>query len=126
MTPEQFEAEWTRCAPWISAALEYSCGTHLLEDVKADVMSDNMTTFWPGKRSAIVTELIVHPRRTQLHFWLCGGDLDEVINEMRPEIEAWGKALGATAITITGRMGWQKVLKEHGYAPVWNVCLLEI
>jgi hypothetical protein len=122
-----FEEEWERCSPWIEAALEYSCGTHWLEDVKREVMDpDTLTTFWPGKRSAIVTELIRHPRRTQLHFWLCGGDLDEVINEMRPEIEAWGIALGATAITITGRMGWQKVLKEHAYNPIWNVCLKEV
>lgn len=71
--------------------------------------------FWPGERSAIVTEFIDYPRHKALHFWLSGGDMDELVERMQPIIEAWGRALGCTHSGVAGREGWKRVLNAKGY-----------
>jgi len=124
MTDEEFESEWDRCSVWINAALKYALGTHDIDDVKAEVMDPhNSAAFWPGEKCAVITQLSRWPKKTQLHFWLCGGDLDELVNVMRPQIEDWGRSWGATWFTTAGREGWQRVMKKYGYSPVWHVCL---
>ena len=120
-----FSEEWARCAPWIEAALEYSLGTHTLDDVREVVLSGH-AQFWPGPEGAIVTEIQVYPRGKVLHFWLAGGDLEHLVNVIRPAVEKWGRTMGCTRSTITGRPGWLKAMKAHGYAPQWATCLKEL
>lgn len=122
MTSTPAAAEWARCRTWIEAALAYCGGTHLIEDVEAQIERGE-AQFWPGERSAVVTELVQFPRMSALHFWLCGGDLKELTTEMRPRIEAWGVGQGCTRFSTAGRHGWQRVMKRHGYEPLWNVCV---
>lgn len=122
---ESPQAAWERCRPYIHAALQYGDGTHLIEDVEARI-EDGTAVFWPGERSAIVTEIIETPRKTILNFWLAGGDLDETTNHMRPVIEAWGKSQGCTASSIVGRPGWVRTLKGEGYGSPLSICLKEL
>lgn len=119
---ETFNAEWDRCAPWLEAALEYGGGTHLLEDVRERVMTDDFCWFWPGKKAAAVSEIVIHPRLRQMNFWLCGGDLHEIIDEMLPVAEARGILAGCTRFSTSGRVGWRRVLKAKGYMPALDVC----
>lgn len=49
-----------------------------------------------------------------IHVWLGAGDLNELLT-MRPKVEAWGKAVGCKRATIDGRLGWDRVLKPHGF-----------
>lgn len=120
-----FEAEWARCLPWLEAANAYGLGTHDMADVKAAIALGE-AQFWPGQRSAVVTEFHEFPRLKVLHFWLCGGDLDELIGAMRPEIETWGARQGCTRFTTAGRSGWQRVMAAHGYRPQWHICAKDI
>lgn len=119
------EREWERCKPWIEAALEYAHGTHLIEDVW-DLVLRGEAHFWPGRRAAIVTEFSDFPRLKALHFWLCGGDMHELLDEMRPAVEAWGCLNNCTRFTTCGRPGWARVLKGAGYAPEWHVCRKDV
>lgn len=130
MDSERFAQEWVRCSPWIEAALEHCNGTHRIEDVAQLVLTDPDTAFWPGQRSAIVAQLSRHPRLIQLHLWLCGGDLRELL-DMLPTIEAHGVLHGATMFTTGGRLkngksGWGRVLKSRGYAPRWEICVKDL
>lgn len=117
--------EWARCRPWIEAALEYALGTHTIEDVWALVLA-GQAHFWPGRNAAVVTEFHPFPRLKALHFWLCGGDLTELTQEMRPAIEAWGALNGCTRFTTAGREGWQRVMARHGYQPHWHICAKDV
>ena len=109
----------------IEAALEYSGGTHTIEDI-AEGVASNRFQFWPGTKSAVITEIIVYPRIKDLHFFLAGGDLDE-LKMMRPYIESWGKQLGCTRVSLAGRQGWQKTfLKDEGYEPKWFILSKEL
>ena len=107
-----FAEDWERCSPWLAAALGDD-PTHSMDDVRRLIeCGSGQHQFWAGKRSAIVTEIVVSPRRWSLHFWLAGGDLEEIL-EMKPLIEAWGKAAGCSRVTISGRIGWERVLKDY-------------
>lgn len=91
-------------------ALEYSNGTHSLEDVAMALNKDEMQ-FWPGINTAIVTEVITHPKQKSIHVFLAAGDMDEVIRIL-PFIEKHGKMEGCTHMTMTGRKGWEKVMSK--------------
>jgi hypothetical protein len=109
----------------VEAALEYSGGTHNFDDV-TEMVEKQQLQLWPAKDSVVLTEIIVYPRLKCLHYFLAGGDLDE-LSRMRPLIESWGKSVGCTRVTLSGRKGWQKsFLKDEGYSPQWSVLAKEL
>ena len=109
-----------RCRTYIEAALEYSQGTHTFADIAAGLLSGRYQ-LWAGQNSAVVTEIIVYPRMRDLHYFLAGGDLDE-LKEIRPRIEDWGRKNGCSRVSLAGRPGWAKTfLKDEGYEPAWFI-----
>jgi hypothetical protein len=117
--------ELNRCRQWIVDALEYSKGTHTFDDIATGVMTQRYQ-LWPGNESAVVTEVIVYPQFKNLHFFLAGGNLDE-LKQMRPHIETWGKSVGCTRVTLAGRKGWERTfLKDEGYEPQWFILSKEL
>jgi hypothetical protein len=114
------EEDLERLRHHVEAALEYSGGTHGIEDI-AEGLKSGRFQLWPADNSVIVTEIIVYPRLKNLHFFLAGGDLDE-IRLMQPLVESWGKSMGCTRVSLAGRKGWEKTfLKDRGYKPKWFV-----
>ena len=109
----------------VEAALEYSGGTHDFEDV-VQMVEGHRLQLWPAKDSVVLTEIIDYPRLKNLHYFLAGGDLDE-LSRMRPLIESWGKSVGCTRVTLAGRRGWANTfLKDEGYSPKWSVLAKEL
>ena len=104
--------ELERCRPWIEAALEYSGGTHIFEDIAEGIIEGRMQ-LWPSPRGCIVTEIVVYPRKKVLNVFLGGGELDQLL-DMHNDVTAWAKSHDCEALTITGRFGWKKPLKAHG------------
>lgn len=114
------EEDLQRLRHHVEAALEYSGGTHGIEDI-AEGLKKGRFQLWPADDSVVVTEIIVYPRLKNLHFFLAGGDLDE-LRLMRPLIEQWGKSMGCTRVSLAGREGWSKTfLRDEGYKPKWFV-----
>jgi hypothetical protein len=105
-----------RCWPWLEAALKVAGNTHGKEDLWAGIERGEYA-FWPGHRSAIVTEFYTSPRAKVVNFWLCGGDLKELL-VMWPHIEAWAKDNGCVAAIGAGRAAWGRVMRRFGYRPV--------
>lgn len=126
MTSEEFDAEWDRCKGWLCEALEYCHGSWTIDDVRDLVLRDENTWFWPGKNSAVVTEIIQNPRVKQLHMWLCAGDMAELVNLMLPSVEAWGALAGCSRFSTAGRPGWKRVLAPHGYGLSHEVCYKDL
>ena len=109
----------------VEAALEYSGGTHHFEDI-LEMVKDSRLQVWPANESIVLTEIIVYPRLKNLHYFLAGGDLDE-LSRMRPLIESWGRSVGCTRVTLAGRRGWAKTfLQDEGYSPQWSVLAKEL
>ena len=104
-----------RCRPYIDAALnETGVGraTHTFEDIVEGV-SKGLFRFWPGEQSCMITELITYPKRRGVHVFLAGGDLDEIL-EMEKDLTQWAKSIGADHMSLSGRAGWTRVLKDAG------------
>ena len=101
----------------IDSALAYSGGTHTFEDVQ-ELVATGKAQLWPGNASVGVTEIVVFPRKKTLNCWLAAGDLDELL-VMMDFAKEWGAAQGCDAMTMSGRMGWQRVLNKHGWKPVF-------
>ena len=108
--------ELERCRPWIEAALEYSGGTHEFEDVAKGIVECRMQ-LWPSPRGCIVTEIVIYPKKKTLNVFLGGGELDQLL-DMHSDVTDWAKHYGCEALTITGRFGWKKPLKAHGWTPL--------
>jgi hypothetical protein len=87
-----------------------------LDTLKQAVL-DGDAHFWPAVDGAMLTELDSSGRN--LHIRLYGGTLDR-LREMLPPIEAFGRALGCTGITLTGRRGWERtaLARERDYRPI--------
>lgn len=118
-------AELHRCRKWIEDALQYAQGTHTFNDIAAAVLSDRFQ-IWPSNNAVVVTEIVVYPQLKDLHFFLAGGNLDE-LKAMRPIIESWGKSVGCTRVSLAGRKGWERTfLKDEGYKPNWFVLSKEL
>jgi hypothetical protein len=114
------EEDFERLRHHVAAALEYSGGTHKIEDI-AEGIRRGQFQLWPGRDSAVVTEIIVYPQLKDLHYFLAGGDLDE-LRLMRPLIEQWGKSVGCSRVSLAGRKGWERTfLKDEGYEPKWFI-----
>lgn len=112
---------WKRCRHWIAAACEYANGAVTIEDIEEGIEAGRYH-FWPGKKCAAITQLVEYPRATFLHVPFAGGDdIDELV-AMVPSFMSWGKYLGASKVTLTGRAGWERVLKPSGWEKT-AVCL---
>ena len=106
------EKTWEKAAPLIKRALKYQ-DTHDLEDVQRELWRQK-AQLWCGEKSAIVTELHQFPQnRKKARIWLAAGDMDELVNEMLPDVEEWARKEGCMAVTIVGRKGWLRKLQKH-------------
>lgn len=119
---ETFEAAWERCSPWLQAALERAPPAFTLDDVKAEVLARE-ARFWAGRNAAMVTKVTEMPRLKVLNFWLAGGELAELRDELAPAGEAYGRELGCDVVAVAGREGWSRVL---GYARSHTVCMKDL
>lgn len=114
----QYEPYWVkefkRCEHWIEAALEYSHGTHDIQDI-FECVAQGTLEFWPGKHCALISQVVQYPKKKMIHVFLAGGDIKE-IEAMEPDIVAWAKQQGCEALSLTGRPGWTKsFLNNIGY-----------
>ncbi len=99
---------WNRTKHLLQPALDMEDGLYTLEDVLEEVKKGGLQ-FWPGENSAVITQVIHHPRHKQIEFWLAGGDLKE-LKQMAAFIEGWARQEGITHAKIIGRRGWAKAL----------------
>ena len=103
----------------IEAALEYSGGTHVFEDVAFAVLEGRMQ-FWVNGESVAITEIIVYPRKKVLHVFLGSGKRKELF-EMIESAWQWGQSIGCTGMTLAGRKGWTKLMGKFGFKPTLYV-----
>jgi len=99
-----------RCRPWLEKALQRTEGAYEWPDI-LDGLSTGHMQFWPAPEGAIVTQVVQSPRLKTLHVFLAGGDLEQVL-DMVPSLEAFAEFNGCSALTMDGRKGWQRVLKD--------------
>jgi hypothetical protein len=75
----------------------------------------------------VITEVIPYPRQRDLHFFLAGGDMQE-LRTMYPKIIEWARGQGCSRATLAGRAGWLRsfLTREEGWEPRWTVLAKEL
>lgn len=116
--------EFKRLSPHIEAALEYTKGTHSIDDIWSGIVEGRFQ-FWPGEQSAIVTDIEVYPKRRVMHIFLAGGELEELL-EMEKAVEAYAHTIGCNSMSISGRRGWLKVFQDDGWQEVCTTIAKEL
>jgi hypothetical protein len=115
--PRLFE-ELDRCRKWIEPALAYSGGTHDWFDIVHGVMAGSLQ-LWPTENGALVTEILTYPRKRVVNVFLGGGDMQE-LTDMHETIIEWAREQGCTAARLSGRDGWRRAFRPHGWAPLYQ------
>jgi hypothetical protein len=100
---EDLAAHWARARPLLARAARGPRGLEAAERAVAE----GRAWLWPGRRSAAVSEVT-----RDFHIWLAGGELAELL-EMERSACAWARALGCDRMTLIGRRGWSRVLKDY-------------
>jgi hypothetical protein len=118
-------SDWTRCGPWLRAALRHAGDTHRLEDVQAMVLRGE-AAFWPGRACALVSLVEEDPCERRTLIWLAGGDLDELRGELLPQVERHARDQACRRLLVIGRAGWERALKPQGFAPLARLIAKEL
>jgi hypothetical protein len=105
--------EWKRCRHWIEDAIAL-ISTHTIEDIELG-LAQCKYVFWPASKSAAITEIHEFPRAKHMHIFLAGGDLDE-LRSMVPMWRSWARFNGCSKVTLVGRRGWERALKQQGWS----------
>ena len=112
------------CKKWIDDALAYSGGTHEFAHVLQCILNGTMQ-LWPSEKGCIVTEIVTYPQKRVLHIFLAGGELDQIL-DMEESLIHFGKANGCTSLTLAGRKGWVRTLKNRNWEEQFAVVGKEI
>ena len=113
---DRLQQEFSRCWPWLKAALDRSGEETHTRDHVWQLIADGRAQLWPMADAAMITEIICYPTGVKhVRGWLSGGDLEQIRAAM-PHVEGWAKTQGCTRVIIDGRKGWQRALSDQGYA----------
>lgn len=95
-------------------ALAHAGHTHTRQDI-AEGINSGRFQYWPGTRCCVVTEIMEYPRARKLHIFLAAGDLDEILDDILPQLKDFARETGCSAITNISRKGFLKRLPAHGF-----------
>lgn len=98
-----------------------------IDDI-AEMLESNQAQLWRFDNSVMVTEIVNYEKtKTKaIQIITAGGDLRELINKMRPTLEAWAKEQGCTHVVVEGRKGWVGALKNQGYSEISTTVVKEL
>ena len=82
---------------------------HLLEAVK----EGRMQCFQKGQ-TILLTEILKFPNGSVLNIYLAFGKLDDVTDTL-PKVYEFAKAEGCKLVHMSGRKGWERILKKSGW-----------
>jgi len=116
LSSADLKEDFVAAAPHLANALERAGNTHHLNDVYGLLLAGEAALF-VGDRSAVVTQEFELPAGRQLHFWLAGGDLDELVL-IEADVEEKARKKGIHRFSIVGRKGWQNKLPGYREAGV--------
>ena len=103
-------ATWQIAKPFLIRALAYQ-DDWTIDGVKS-VLDAGKAQLWCGQKSCGVTELLDHQNGRVCNIWLASGELKELTEKMLPDVQAWAASKGCVKIKMSGRKGWQRVLKD--------------
>lgn len=110
--------DWAGYLSWRPAfAAAMDRRLHTLEWLDARILAGS-ALFWCCEGAAAVTEIRTYPTGAhEVHGLVAAGDVIEVRDRIVPQVEAWGRAIGALGLVIESRPGWARLLRSAGFEP---------
>jgi hypothetical protein len=115
---------WDQIKPFMEKAAKYTYGRYTSDDIYDSVVEHDHH-LWvafdkTGIKGAVVTNIIVYPKRKLLAMAFCGGqDLKEWKDPMLNLLQRFAKDMGCDGIESTARAGWAKIFSNDGYKQHW-------
>ncbi len=108
--------EWSTYCAWRDAFGDVIDDRyHTLDWLDLNILSGEFR-FFAGEGAAIVAELRDYPTGAKdVHGLIAAGDLGEIVADLIPQAEEWGREQGCIAAIIESRPAWAKLLP--GYEP---------
>jgi len=72
------------------------------------------------EEGCMVGEFIESPRHKVIHIFAAGGTL-KAMSELGPTVEAFGRLHNCDYAAATGRKGWERYARRHGYVPARGI-----
>ena len=116
---------WDHFKPYLQQATERAGNLSgaLTEDTRTAIREGRlmMVSIYDALETQAVAacELVELTDGRALHIrWLSGTNIDGWIEDMHEGLRVLANANNCKWVTINGRMGWQKVLKDWGMSPI--------
>jgi len=111
---ENVDKVWPEVEKYLSDAVDYSYGKWSLDFLKDSIKNESHQLYVVidgDVKAAIVTSITQCPNTRILSIDFCGGEgARDWATFAVDELAKWGRAIGCSAIEITGRPGWEKLL----------------
>ena len=122
--PQLVNTCWKQIEPFMAKAAKYTYGRFTSDDIY-DSVTEHDYQLWvafdeTGIKGAVVTNIMVYPKRKLLCMSFCGGyDLKEWKEPMLSLLQRYAKDMGCDGIEATARAGWAKIFLNNGYKQHW-------
>lgn len=104
-----------RYRPQIEAALHHAGHSHSFDHIVLGVLQGALHFYPLTDESCALMEVQSYPRFKSYHCFLAAGKLDDLI-AAQDEVAQNGKRLGCDRMSIIGRRGFTRALKDHGWS----------
>lgn len=95
---------------------------YYIEWLDKQVISGAFKLFTCADAAALV-EIKVYPTgEKEVHGTCATGNLDSIVNDIIPRVEAYGRENGCIIFGIESRLGWERVMKSHGFE-LYQTCI---
>lgn len=108
----------------IEVALQHGGGCFTWNDVREGLLLGKFQLFW-NEHGACVTEIIDAPQKRYLHCFVVAGELPGVM-ELQDQVVRHALTQSCEFMTTTGRIGWERVLPQHGWQKAHTVMTYDL
>ena len=109
----QLVTDMNKWKPHIEKAMKSANNSHTFDDILRDVLN-NRVHFYDLGDCCVLMLVENYPQHSVYHCFIACGAMQAIV-DAEPMIRANAKELGCKYMTITGRTGWPKALKKHGW-----------
>lgn len=131
LSQEELALRWSEIKPHIDKAVDHGVGETSSMDMFRGAMAGNYEC-WEvvqGEESKCfgMVRINTFENHKQLQIvTTTGTDLDEYSSEALAYAEDYARYLGCKYVTLWGRLGWPRKLKQFGYKHIYSVCAKEV
>lgn len=108
----------------ICRALEYGNNSHSFDDIVRLVL-DGSVDMYEFPNSVIIMELTHYPNFSVYHGFIAAGDLQEILDAHTMMFKE-ARLRGAKYLSIAGRRGWEKAMRNHGWSHKLSIMQVEV